>query len=661
MAGVEVMWKDDASGQDMHQKSLVLHGKQMTIFGSSNWTASSSDSQREHNYFTLKEYFYDWFTAQFERKWNNKTITGTTISPPMFLDFVPGFPEAPVYSSPANGALGIGTSVTLRWEGGWWAHKYDIYFGTTSTPPIAVVDFAPGSATAGVSSTKESYTFTNLQPGVTYYWRIVGKTMANKTKSAATTYSFTTAGGTSVIPAAPAGLTATATSSTSVSLSWSDVADEEGYKVERRLTSSSTWAQIGTTAAGVTTYADTNSGLTAGTGYTYRVRAFTTAGNSPYSNSAAVTTPVPSLSPGDVVLYAGEATVRVGSWTPVADSTAAGGERLSNANAGAARLDTALANPNHYFEMSFTAQADRPYHLWIRGKALNDSGYNDSVHVQFDGSVNQSGSAIYRIGTTASTYVNLEEINGAGVSGWGWQDNGFGSGVMGPPIYFATSGTQTLRVQVREDGFSIDQIVLSPDTYLNAAPGANKLDQTKLPKQNAQGSGTPASLPPAQARVLADAYVRGGPYAATSFGATSETVVKFSSAPEYLREAYMKFDISSVQTGETVHLRLSGKLSDTRAASVVTQIFGVSNTSWAETSLNWNNRPAADATVLGSITVTGVTAQWYEVDLTNYVQARKAAGATTIAIALKNPVDTLPYVAFSSRESGTRPELVTVD
>src|SRR6476469_7768911 len=98
--------------------------------------------------------------------------------------------------------------------------------------------------------------------------------------------------------------------------------------------------------------------------------------------------------------------------------------------------------------MSFTAQADRPYHLWIRGKALNDSGYNDSVHVQFDGSVNQSGSAIYRIGTTASTYVNLEEINGAGVSGWGWQDNGFGSGVMGPPIYFATSGTQTLRVQV---------------------------------------------------------------------------------------------------------------------------------------------------------------------------------------------------------------------
>ncbi len=31
-------------------------------------------------------------------------------------------------------------------------------------------------------STKESYTSADLQPGVTYYWRIVGKTMANRTR-----------------------------------------------------------------------------------------------------------------------------------------------------------------------------------------------------------------------------------------------------------------------------------------------------------------------------------------------------------------------------------------------------------------------------------------------------------------------------------------------
>jgi hypothetical protein len=49
-------------------------------------------------------------------------------------------------------------------------------------------------------------------------------------------------------------------------------------------------------------------------------------------------------------------------------------------------------------------------------------------------------------------------------------------------IYFATSGTQTIRIQAREDGFSIDQIVLSPANYVDSAPGALKNDNTILPK-----------------------------------------------------------------------------------------------------------------------------------------------------------------------------------
>ena len=48
-AGIPVKWKDDTWNQDMHQKSVVLKGRGMAIFGSSNWTSSSSDIQREHN------------------------------------------------------------------------------------------------------------------------------------------------------------------------------------------------------------------------------------------------------------------------------------------------------------------------------------------------------------------------------------------------------------------------------------------------------------------------------------------------------------------------------------------------------------------------------------------------------------------------------------
>jgi hypothetical protein len=185
---------------------------------------------------------------------------------------------------------------------------------------------------------------------------------------------------------------------------------------------------------------------------------------------------------GDVVLYASEAGVRVGNWAVVSDSTAAGGARLHNPNASAARVNTPLASSLNYFEMTFDAKAGRPYRLWLRGKADNNGWANDSVWVQFSASVNASGAPVSRIGTASAEPVNLEDCSGCGLSGWGWQDNGYGSGVMGPLIYFETSGTQTIRVQVREDGFSIDQIVLSPETYLNSSPGSLKNDTTILPR-----------------------------------------------------------------------------------------------------------------------------------------------------------------------------------
>ncbi len=430
---------------------------------------------------------------------------------------------------------------------------------------------------------------------------------------------------------------------------------EEGYKVERKLASTSTWAQIGTTAADVATYADTNSGITAGTSYNYRVRAYTSAGNSGYSNTASVTTPFVMISADDIVLYAAEAPVRVGNWSPVADATAAGGQRMYNPDAAKPIVNPPSGNPANYFEMTFGAQAGRPYHLWIRGKALNNSGNNDSVWVQFDGSVDSGGTPQYRIGTTTGTYINLAETAGAPLNGWGWQDNGFGAGVLGPDIYFAADGTQTIRLQVREDGFSIDQIVLSPDTFLTSSPGANSLDDTKLPKQNGLGGD---QLPAEEARVKADTYVRSGSSASTSFGAMPEIVVKLSTA-DYTREGYMTLDISAAQPGDSIKLRLFGHLSDTPTANAITQIYPVANTSWSETALNWNNRPPSGTTPIGSMTVTGTTGQWYEADLTSYVQAQRAAGATMISIALKGQDASLhPYVTFSSRESGVHPKLL---
>jgi hypothetical protein len=94
-----------------------------------------------------------------------------------------------------------------------------------------------------------------------------------------------------------------------------------------------------------------------------------------------------------------------------------------------------------WFELTFKVETGLPYHLWIRGRAENDSYENDSVYVQYSGSTDADGAAINRIGTTNAASVIIEDGTNAGLSGWGWQDDAYGM-LAGP---FA-SGTQTIRV-----------------------------------------------------------------------------------------------------------------------------------------------------------------------------------------------------------------------
>jgi len=209
---------------------------------------------------------------------------------------------------------------------------------------------------------------------------------------------------------------------------------------------------------------------------TLRVEAVGLTGSTFDSTSLSRCTTPPASS--DVVLHAADALRISGAWRVEADSTAAGGRLIHHPDAGAAKVTTASASPTNYFEQTFDADAGVPYRLWIRGKADRNYWANDSVFVQFSDSVTSAGASTMRIGTTSASEVNLEDCSGCGVSGWGWQDNGYGAGVLGPVIYFATSGPHTIRVQTREDGFAIDQIVLSPSRFLTKSPGALKNDTT---------------------------------------------------------------------------------------------------------------------------------------------------------------------------------------
>jgi hypothetical protein len=187
--------------------------------------------------------------------------------------------------------------------------------------------------------------------------------------------------------------------------------------------------------------------------------------------AAVVTISPTSAHAADVVLDAASGT-RAGAFVVVNDSAAAGGTAAALPNKARAKVVTAVAAPADYLELTFTADANTPYHLWVRMRAETNSYANDSFHVQFTNVVTGA------IGTTSSQVVNLEDASKLGVTGYGWQDNGYGAGVLGPDIVFSRAGTQRLRIQNREDGFVIDQIVLSSATYLRKSPGLLKNDQT---------------------------------------------------------------------------------------------------------------------------------------------------------------------------------------
>src|SRR4051812_12936607 len=111
----------------------------------------------------------------------------------------------------------------------------------------------------------------------------------------------------------------------------------------------------------------------------------------------------------DIVLRGAEAITVQGGWVVATAAAASGGRAIWLRDAGVPKIPAPSANPTHSFDLAFTAKGHTAYRLWIRGRAQSDFWGNDSVFIQFSGSVTSTGTAAYRIGTTSATAVNLED------------------------------------------------------------------------------------------------------------------------------------------------------------------------------------------------------------------------------------------------------------
>lgn len=208
---------------------------------------------------------------------------------------------------------------------------------------------------ATTAADAESYSSIGLSPGTRYYYRLVSLGSAGNSSPTAAADTFT-------VPLAPTTLAGAATTS-SIALSWTNVAGETGYRVEKSTDGGENWETLATTAVNVVTLTDT--GLTAGTTYRYRVFALNAGGASAATSLVRSTkTNAPSgLSATEVT-----ATAAALQWTGVDGETGYRVELLKGTafiSAGTTSADdTDLAVPNLTPGTSYT----------FRVVAVNDAG-----------------------------------------------------------------------------------------------------------------------------------------------------------------------------------------------------------------------------------------------------------------------------------------------
>jgi regulation of enolase protein 1 (concanavalin A-like superfamily) len=239
----------------------------------------------------------------------------------------------------------------------------------------------------------------------------------------------------------------------------------------------SSWTQVGSTVislgatpwAGLAVTSHDNGVLTTATFDSVAVTGGSASPSSPTSD-------------GDVVIHASSIPTgaRHGSWRSAGDWSSPDGVKLTTPDDGVAITDQPRATPTDYVDVTFNAEANKRYRLWLRVKASGDSKWNDSLWVQFSDALS-GGSPIYRMNTTSGLLVNLATSSDAtDLQDWGWQNGAYWLW-QDTTFTFPTTGMHTLRIQIREDGVQFDQIVLSPGTYMDRAPGSVSGDSTIVP------------------------------------------------------------------------------------------------------------------------------------------------------------------------------------
>ena len=352
----------------------------------------------------------------------------------------------------------------------------------------------PGGGGGGpaASTVASSATTLGLTPGQTYWYRVVAFNANGDSGFSNTASATTLAADTGTVPADPTGLAATATSSTTVELSWTDnSSDEDGFRIERSSTSESTgFTAIAVVGSNVQTYLDdqgdgggggggrpggggggptaltvasstTTLGPTPGQTYWYRVVAFNSNGDSGFSNIASVATPSPPLGsplpPSNLVAAAETSTSIYLLWTDNSDNEDGFKVERGDSSTGPwTEIATIPANSTQFGNASLLPTTVYYYHVMAFNGAGN-SGYSNVASAE---TLYDAAAPVLTGPSTASGQFSLE---------WTYSFTGaFNSTQDGYELQesetSSTSGFVTLYSTVNQDDReSSKQVWITPD------------------------------------------------------------------------------------------------------------------------------------------------------------------------------------------------------
>ena len=188
-----------------------------------------------------------------------KTIDGEKV----YSSFSSVKSAKPVPATPsANAASRSYNSVKIGWSQISGASGYEVYRATSKSGTFSKLYTATSGSTV-------SYKNKNLTTGKTYYYKV----RAYRTVDGKKVYgSFSSVKSAKPLPAIPTGIKAAKVSSTSIKVSWGSVSGASGYEVYRATSKDGKYTKIKST----TSKSYTNTGLSKGKTYYYKVRAYRT-------------------------------------------------------------------------------------------------------------------------------------------------------------------------------------------------------------------------------------------------------------------------------------------------------------------------------------------------------------------------------------------------